>query len=388
MLSLFLALTLNVLPSTSANAATSANATRTGDAPAQAPTTATGSATSTSQVRAGEFVARVSTTGMAVKLALPTLETDPTAFKPMKRRYADRAVAQGRIRGGEGTVQIVAAYGEMRTSRTWRETLMAGKLVGAGQFDVGHVACTEQTRDLEPPYSDLGWHGFLTAGDTCFDFSLFTLAKAGDSPVKRAEFESIVREARYAVVRLGAWEEMPTAVLDRMHEGFTRPENDGVAYLTEQAKTATDGWACALAAAEIGISTHAPAAERLALCERVLADLAKVEAPGKAESFAKLTALTGRALAQRDADQLDAALETLKQAAASAKEHSPVAQSAVDYDTATVLARKKDVDGTVAALKASIAVNEDRRMYATYDASFQPLAKEKALLTLLRSAPK
>ena len=52
-------------------------------------------------------MARVSTTGMAVKLALPTLETDPTAFKPMKRRYADRAVAQGRIRGGEGTVQIV-----------------------------------------------------------------------------------------------------------------------------------------------------------------------------------------------------------------------------------------------------------------------------------------
>jgi len=382
MLSLLLTLSIHVAPSIPvAQTPAPASTPVVGDAkPAEA---------STSAIKTGDLVGRISTTGVAVKLALPPLDTDPTTFKPMKRRYADRAVLQGRVRGAEGTtLQIVAAYGEMRTSRAWRDTLMAGKLVGAGIFDVGTVACTEQTRDLEPPYQDLGWHGFMTVADTCFDMTLFTMSKAGVSPVTRADFDSILGSARYAVVRLGAWDEMPIAVLDRMHEGLTRKDNDGVAYLSEQAKTANDGWACALAAAEIAISTKAPAAERLALCDRVLADVARIEAPSKQESFAKLTALSGRALAQRDAGELDAALETLKQAAEMAKTHTSVARCALDYDTATVLAGKKDVDGTVAALKASIQANEDRRMYATYDASFQPLAKEKALLALLRAAPK
>lgn len=343
---------------------------------------------SDSTVRPGERVFRITTTGAAVKLALPPFDVDPTVTKALKRRFGDRGLAQGRLRGGDGALNLVAAYGDVRSSASWRQTLMAQQLVGAGQFDVGRVACTETTRDLEPPYVDVSWHAFLVAGDTCFDATFSTMQKAGVAPFTRAEFESSVRSARLAFVRLGEWQQMPVAVLDRMHEALTAENAPSVDHLVELSATAPDAWACALAAAEIGLSTGRPADERLRLADLVLAGLAKDEVATPEERFARTTALSARALALRDAGRLDDALAALDAFEVRAKDAGPWALAALPYHRATVHGKKGDAAKAVEELKLAIAADPDRRSFAAHELCFESIRNDKGLLALLRAPPR
>jgi hypothetical protein len=329
----------------------------------------------------------MTTTGMAVKLELPEFDAEPQVLKGIKRRLADRAVIQGKMRSLEGTVSITAAYGETLTSSEWRERLLAQQLVGAGRFEIGPVACTAHTHELQPPYANVGWHALLTAADTCFDTSIFTLRKGDEYPYSRAQFEELVRGARYAVLRLGEWERMPAAVLERMHAGLTHvshgKEGKGSVWLANEAKEAADGWACALAAAEVGLHEDMDAATRLELCERAIADLTKLEARGKPEEFALLTARSGRAGALRDAGRLDEALAEVTAAREKAAEHGPIAVSALAYQTATVHAARKEADAAVKALREAIEGNADWRSFARHDDVFALIGHDKSLLKLL-----
>lgn len=340
---------------------------------------------SPSAINADETVLRLTTTGAAVKLALPGLAVEPKQVAGLKRRFGDRGVLSGKLRGGDGNVTVIAAYGSVHTSKEWREVLMSGKLVGAGQFDIGGTACTEQVRDLEPPYADLTWHAFLTMADTTFDLLLNTLSKDGQPPFKRAEFEHLVAGARYAVVRMGNWEDMPIPVLDRMHEGLSLAGGDGPAHLVELAKTAPDGWACALAAAEIGRPHGMAARDRLALYDRVLADIKKLEAPTKFETFAQLTALSGRAIALRDDGQLAPAMAEIAKAREMPAGSTTAAKAVLSYDAATIQAQQKDATAAVASLREAIALDPDRRAFATHENAFEPIGSDKALILLLKT---
>lgn len=342
-----------------------------------------------------DVVSHLATTGAAVKFELPGLVVDSAQMVGLKRRFGDRALMQGKIRVDQGSLTVIAAYGTVQSSREWREVLMKGKLVGAGQFDVGSTACTEQIRELEKPYADLGWHAFLTMGDTCFDFGMFTLAKANESPIKRADLDRMLMSARFAIVRLGHWEDMPPAVLDRMHEGLTRPAGDGPAWLMGLAPAAPDGWACALAAAEIGRAMSMTAHDRIALYDRVLADLkpregvpadpTKVEVPPNSKGFVELTAESGRAMALRDDGQLEAALAGVARARALPGAETPAAKTALSYDAATIHALKKDAAAAVLNLRESFAGDPDRRAFATHEAAFAPIAGDKALIALIKT---
>lgn len=340
---------------------------------------------SPSAVGADDVVLRIATTGVAAKIALPAFAVDSLLMNGLKRRFGDRGLAAGKVRGGDANITVIAAYGSVHTSREWRATLMSGKLVGAGQFDVGPTACSEHLRDLEKPYVDMTWHAFMTNGDTSFDFMLNTLSKDGVAPFTRAEFEKCVAGARFGIVRMGEWADMPLPVLDRMHEGLTRTEGDGATYLAELAKTAPDGWACALAAVEIGRPLAMKAPERLALSERVLADLKKIEAPSKFESFALLTATSAHALALRDAGQFAPALAEIAKARELPGGQTPIAKSVLSYDTATIQAQLKDAPAAIASLRESIAIDPDRRAFATHEALFEPIGSDKMLLTLLKT---
>lgn len=373
-------------PSSSAGAQPPADGPQAVQQPSAGKTAEPAAETADSTVRAGDFVLRISTTGASLKLALPPLEVDEAVTKSLKRRYGDRGLLQARLRGGEGNLNVVAAYGDVRPSAKWRETLMGSKIVGLGQFSIGDVACTEGSRDLEPPYVDWSWHAFFTMGDTCFDATFQSLANGGQLPFPRAEFEKIVRGARYAYVRLGDWAEMPLPVLDRMHEALAAPA-DGVARLVELASSAPDGWACALAAAEIGLATGTAPQARRELAEKALAGLPKAGAGTKVEEFARFTAESALALALRDDGKLDEALAALDALEARAAGVGSRALVATQYDRATVFGKKGDAKNAVAVLKGVIEREPDRRSFATHEPCFQPIAQDKALLALLR-APK
>ncbi|MBL8856964.1 MAG: hypothetical protein JNL28_00445 [Planctomycetes bacterium] len=349
MLSLFLALTLTV--------------------PADTASTAT--------------VLHMPTTGAAVRIELPELVVDSTVIGALKRRHAERAILQGQMKG-ETTIMILSAYGLMRTSQEWRAELMKGKLAGHGQFDIGTTACTETSHDLEPPYSNISRRAFITMGDTCFDISMGTLAKSGVAGITREEFEAIIGSARYAILRLGVWDDMPDAVLNYMHTGLARVTNDGATHLAEQSKTATDGWACALAAAEIGGPLQMKAGERRALYERVMTDLGKLEHPGAKEAFALMTAMSGRALTLCDDAMIPDALAEITKTLALPAAQVPAAQTALEYIAATIHAQNKDAAAAVASLTKSIAGDSDRRSIARHDLMFQPIGNDPALLKLLR----
>lgn len=331
-------------------------------------------------------VARMSTTGMAVALDLPGSKTDEAVQKGLARRMSDRGVYAGRYSDGKTTTKIQTAYGEILPSKTWRERLLGDQLVGTGQFDVGSFACSEHSHDLEPPFSEIGWHAFMTVGDTVFDFTLFTLREGDKVAFKREDFERIVKGARFAVVRLGGWDAMPKPVLDQMQSAFAHETEKGdtsaAAWLADQC--ASGGWVCALAAEEIGLHENMGAAKRLALCDQAIAELSKVGSPGKPEEFAMLTALSGRALALRDQGKLDDALEALKKAQDAAGDKGAIAKSALAFDLSTIQAGRKDAAASVAALKEAIAGNPDWRAYATHEAAFQPIAQDRALIQLLR----
>jgi hypothetical protein len=219
-----------------------------------------------------------------------------------------------------------------------------------------------------------------------FDFTLFTLRNGDDSPVKRADFERTVKGARFAVLRLGGWDAMPSAVLDQMQSAFAHDgaKGEGAAWLAEQCASTKGGWACALAAEEVGLHEKMDAAKRLELCDSVIADLGKVGSPGRAEEFAMLTASSGRALALRDEGKLDDALAAVAKAQAAAAEHGAIAKSALAYDLSTIQAGRKDADAAVAALREAIAGNPDWRLYAIHETAFQPIAQDKGLIELLR----
>ncbi len=329
-----------------------------------------------------DVAARVSTTGVAVKLALPKYVSDPGTLASQKRRLADRALLQGRFGAEAGSVKLSAAFGEIHTSSEWRNQLLTGQLVGLGQFETGGVACTERVQELTPPYAEVGWHAFPVAGDTAFDLAIVTLRNGDVWPITRADFEHIVGGARFAIVRLGEWDAMPSSVLDRMHSGLTR-EGGGAKWLAEQSASAPDGWACALAAAELGVREKIDAATRLAWCDRVIADIGKIESPGKPERFAWLTAQSGRMLALRDAGKLDEALASLALLREKLEEHGPIAKSTISYDASTLHALRKEPEAAVAAMREAIAGNTDWRTAAKRDASFQLIARDKALLALL-----
>lgn len=339
-------------------------------------------------IGADDVVARVSTTGMAVRLALPDFVPDPLVMTALKRRLADRAVLQGTAANREGTVKVVAAFGETLTSEQWRERLLEGQLVGVGKFETGPVACTERTNALQPPYVEVVWHAFPTAADTTFDLSFSILHKGDESAVTRADFESIVSGARYAVLRLGEWDAMPAAVLERMHAGFTHGGSDesagGAAWLAQESQTAKDGWACALAAHEVGMREAMEAAPRLELCDRVIEALSKVEQPDEPTRFALLTASTGRGLALRDLDRLDDALAELKSARKNAQDHGPIAVSAAAYYLATAHAARKEAPAAVAALRDAIAGNADWREHTKRDQHFATIGNDADLLELLK----
>jgi hypothetical protein len=328
-------------------------------------------------------VLQQTTTGAAVRLELPEFLNDDQVLGSLKRRHGDRAIAQGKLRG-DGTIMVVSAYGEMQPSATWRDALMKGKLAGVGQFAVGPTACTESTRELEPPFVNVSWHTFPSFADTCFDISMGTLSKDGVAPISRADFENIVKSARYAIVRLGTWNDMPAAVLEPMHTALARTENDGGAFLAEKSKAAPDDWGTALAAAEIGVRTKMPAAERQALYARAVAALAKLEQPGKPEQFAFMTAQSGLAIAMRDQQKYDDALATLATAALSPGAKTKLATAALEYDAATIHALKLDGAATVEHLKLSLAADSDRKVYATRDPSFQGVASNQELFKLLK----
>jgi hypothetical protein len=308
-------------------------------------------------------------------------------MKGLTKRFGDRGVYAGKLPDKKTTVKVATAYGEMNTPKEWRDRLLGDQIVGAGQFDVGSFACTEHSHDLEPPFAELGWHAFMTAGDTVFDFTLFTLRNGDESPVKKADFVTIVKGARFAVLRLGGWDEMPEAVLTRMQSAFEhereKGDTSGAAWLAGQC--APGDWACALAAEEVGLHEKMDAAKRLELCDSVIADLGKAGSRGKTEEFALLTAHSGRALALRDAGKFDDALAAVTKAQDEAGAHGTTATSTLAYDLATIQAGRKDVAAAVAALKQAIAVNPDWRAFAIHDASFQPIGTDKSLYALLRA---
>jgi hypothetical protein len=331
-----------------------------------------------------DVVGRVSTTGVAVKLTLPGYVDDAATLATFKRRLADRAVLQGKVRGDRGTVKLTTGFGEVLSSNEWRKRLLGDQLVGAGQFEVGATACSEHVHELAPPYAEVSWHAFPTAGDTTFELVIGTLRDGDKFPFARAEFERVVGSARFAVLRLGGWDAMPLAVLDRMHTGLTHTgEGGGAAGLVAQSGDAKDGWASALAAAELGLREKVDATTRLVWCDRAIADLGKLESPGKQERFALFTAQSGRVLALRDAGKLDEAAAELATLRAKAEEHGAIAKTALAYDASTVHALRKEADAAVAALREAIEGNADWRAAAKRDSSFQPIAKDKALITLL-----
>lgn len=327
-------------------------------------------------------VLHMQTTGAAVRLDLPDPEPDVTVLNALKRRYADRAILQGKLRG-DGTIMVVTAYGEPVSSQEWRKELMKGKLVGLGQFELGATACTESVKELEAPYANMSWHAFLTMADTCFDVSIGTLAKDGVAPISRQDFEHCVQSARYAILRLCTWDEMPASVLEHMHAGLSRAEQDAVAFLSAKANSAEGDWSWALAAAEVGSRMKTPAADRLALYDRVLADLAKIEERSAGERVAGMTASSGRAIALRDEGRFDEALAALDQAQGNEAAKSKLATAELEYARATILARKLDAPATIAHLKLAIAADEDRRVFATRDNSFQGIGTNAELVKLL-----
>jgi hypothetical protein len=332
-----------------------------------------------------DVVARMSTTGMAVALEIPGCRADEAVMKGLTRRMNDRGLYAGKLPDNKTTVKVVTAYGEMNSAKEWRDRLLGDQIVGAGQFDVGAVACTEHSHDLEPPFAELGWHAFMTAGDTVFDFTLFTLRNGDDSPVKKADFERIVKGARFAVLRLGGWDEMPEAVLTHMQSAFAHDGekgDGGAAWLAGQCKPGD--WACALAAEEVGLHEKMDAAKRLELCDSAIADLGKLASPGKTEEFAALTAESARAIALRDQGKFDDALAAVTKAQGAAATRGVIAKSALVYDLATIQAGKKDAGAAVTALKKAIEGNPDWRAYATHDPSFMPIGADKALFALLR----
>lgn len=314
-------------------------------------------------------VLQQATTGAAVRLDLPEFESDDVVLNSLRRRYADRAIAQGKLRG-DGTIMVVSAYGEVKPSAEWRKSLMAGKLAGLGQFEIGTTACTEATRDLEPPFVNLSWHAFPTFADTTFDISIGTLSKDGVSPITRVDFEHMVKSARFAVLRLGTFEDMPESVLEHMHAALTRVENDSTAFLAEKSNAAPEDWACALAAAEIGVRTKLPAADRRELLERAIAGLVKIEKPDANATFAQMTAYSGLANAMREEGKLDEALAAWTKAHDAPGTKKKIATAALEYDAATIHALKLDAALAIEHLKLSIAADADRRVIAQRDNSF------------------
>jgi hypothetical protein len=333
-----------------------------------------------------DVVARMSTTGMAMAFEVAGCTPDEAVMKGLARHANDRGVYAGRLPDKKTSVKVQTAYGEILPSKEWRSRLLGDQLVGAGQFDVGAVACTEHNRDLEPPFAEIGWHGFPTAGDTVFDFTLFTMREGDKAPVTKADFERVLKGARFAVLRLGTWNAMPEPVLASMQSAFAHDSEkgdvSGAAWLADQCTSG--GWVCALAAEEVGLHEKMDAAKRLALCDQAIAELQKVGSPGKPEEFAMMTALSGRALALRDQGKLDDALTAIKKAQDAAATQGAIAKTALAYDLATIQAGRKDSAGTVAALKEAIAGNPDWRAFAIHEAAFQPLAQDKALIQLLR----
>ncbi|MDZ4773522.1 MAG: hypothetical protein SGI72_10350 [Planctomycetota bacterium] len=327
-------------------------------------------------------VLQQATTGAAVRLELPDFESDDVVITSLRRRYADRAIAQGKLRG-DGTIMVVSAYGEVKPSGEWRKSLMTGKLAGLGQFDVGTTACTEATRDLEAPYVNLSWHAFPTFADTAFDIAIGTLAKDGVSPISRADFEQMIKSARYAVIRLGTFDDMPAPVLEHMHTALMRAENDSAAFLAGMSKATTDDWACALAAAEIGVRTKMPAAERRELYERALAGLVKIEKPDAGASFAQETAYSGLAIALRDEGKLDEALAAWTKAQNSPRAKAKIATAALEYDAATIHALKMDAVAAIEHMKLAIAADSNRRVIAQRDNSFSGIGGNPELRKLV-----
>jgi tetratricopeptide (TPR) repeat protein len=328
-------------------------------------------------------VLQQATTGAAIRLDLPEYLSDDTVIGSLRRRFADRAIAQGKLRG-DGTIMVVSAYGEMQPSAEWRKALMVGKLLGLGQFDVGTTACTEATRELEPPYVALSWHAFPTFADTCYDITIGTLAKDGVSPITRADFEHIVQSARYGIVRLGKWEDMPSAVMEHMHAGLSRAANDGATFLAEKSKAAPEDWALALAAAEIGMRAKMPAPDRHALFERALAGLAKTDRLNAGDMFATMTAQSGLALALRDEGKHDDALAMLAKTQIFECAKTKPATAALEYYAATIHALKLDATAAIEHLKLSIAADPERKSFATRDPSFQGIGTNQDLIKLLK----
>ncbi|MFN0009495.1 MAG: TPR end-of-group domain-containing protein [Planctomycetota bacterium] len=325
--------------------------------------------------RQSAVIARLPGSFVHIRLEIPGFTEDDRNAKILKNLLGERAVIAGAIPAAFTSFEVMAdrEKDSKLTNEQWRDQNLEGSGSRWKEFDAAGMACGEHTAMIDGSGShDL--HAFAVLGGYRIDVhageSLTATRKAAFT---REEFTRILETLRLAVVRRGAWHQMPDEALDLMNSALRRA--DWRAWMDELAKKTPDDYAIPFATAELLRHEEAPPAEPIPYYTRAIELLAAKKGATAKETLAYATCEDGLALALLDSNEPAKAIPHLEKGLAIAGDLTAPVRGGIAYNLACAHARLGHEDEAVARLLESEGWAPGALQRAKIDKDFDSIRK-------------
>jgi hypothetical protein len=319
-------------------------------------------------------------TDVQVSLPLPAVQEAPQRLAALQRTRGELLFAADM---GSADVRLLVAgtpAGQF-DAREWRRIGLGERMAGTFTWDEGHMAFSEGVRPLTLPYRDVDRQAFLVAAGAMLHVHVVALESGEGERFGRERFEQLVRGARFALVRRGAWDDLPAEYRELSHEACVRA--DSIGWLLGRAESPEATWLDHFTLAEhalsqqiagLGVARHAQMAHDA---------LAALPQPAREERMALALTLDALGLVQVMSGDVAAGAERIQRALAIVRELESRAQWAILADLALARAAQQDAEGVVRYLTQAYEGDPTVRARFARHVLFDPLRKDERVAPLL-----
>ncbi len=316
-------------------------------------------------------------TDLAVRLEIAGLAYDPATVAGLRKNESDRLILTGTVGSKDHRLRVSGSPAGALDGAAWRKALLGDRIVGAGLFDVAGHACSETVRWLNPPYRDVDRQAFIVANGAFVHLHIVALENTDPEAFGRKSFDPIVASARFAVVRRGAWADLPARYLELSHEACTRA--DGLDWLAGLAGAEQAGWIERLVYTQHALAQRARDVDLAPHARAVLAHLGSIEQRTRSDRNCIMLAEDALGLALARAGDADGAWSHLQAALTVAKALDNGSQWGITMDLALARAAVGDVEGAFEHFADALDHDPWLRERSFRDPLFDPVRKDERI---------
>jgi hypothetical protein len=331
-----------------------------------------------------EVIGCIARTPLVARLDIPGYLANERTAKLLAKTLGPRGVLVGAIPDQLAMVQLIAdkETDKHLTDAEWRDLNLLGSGTDWKYFESGGMLCGEVAIQMEGSGSH-DFHAFTVRGGYRFDLHLSeSLTSKHGSSIPRERFDQLTRSFRLGLVRLGSWNQMPTATLDLM-DSTLKHSDDWKSWIDEQAKARPQDYAVPFTMGEFLRLYDTQPKEQISAYTRATELLAAKKDRTAPERLVHAASEDGLALALLDAGDAEKALPHLDRSDKIAEFLTPTVRAEVRYDRARVVARLGRIEEAFAILKESELTESGAFARAANDKYFEEVRKTKGFQDLL-----